>query len=117
MASGSASPVSRNRWAPLRKRVGAGVMQATWFDGGFTSNENLAKVAVLLRLKASYDISSFGPVTQKFLRAFKKYGLILADNGGSRSTFYFQSEAHPSWPREINDLKKVPVSAFEAVEP
>jgi hypothetical protein len=74
-------------------------------------------MGVRVRLKASYDISSYGPVAQKFLRAFKKYGLILADNGGSKSTFYFQSEAHPSWPREINDLKKVPVSAFEAVEP
>lgn len=40
-----------------RRRVGAGVMKATWFDGGFTSNENLAKVAVLLRLEASYKIS------------------------------------------------------------
>jgi hypothetical protein len=40
-----------------RQRVGAGVMRATWFDGGFTSNENLAKVAVLLRLDASYKIS------------------------------------------------------------
>ena len=32
-------------------------MKATWFDGGFTSNGNLAKVAVLLRLEASYKIS------------------------------------------------------------
>ena len=33
------------------------------------------------RLKASYDISSFPADTQVILRAMKKYGIILADNG------------------------------------
>jgi hypothetical protein len=70
-----------------------------------------------VRLKASYDISGFDPMVQTFLRAFKKHGLILADNGGSSSTFFFQSEDSPSWPDAINDLKTVPVSAFEAVTP
>ena len=70
-----------------------------------------------VRLKASFDISGFSPEVQVFLRAFKKYGLILADNGGSSSTFYFQSEDSPRWPDTINDLKNVPVSAFEAVGP
>jgi hypothetical protein len=70
-----------------------------------------------VRLKASYDISAFAAVPQTFLRAFKKYGLILADNGGSSSTFYFQSEDNPNWPDSINDLKNVPASAFEAVVP
>ena len=70
-----------------------------------------------VRLKASYDISGFTPLVQTFLRAFKKHGLILADNGGSSSTFYFQSEDDSRWPDEINDLKMVPASAFEAVVP
>jgi hypothetical protein len=70
-----------------------------------------------VRLKANYDISGFDPTVQIFLRAFKKYGLILADNGGSSSTFFFQSEDNPNWPDAINDLKMVPVSAFEAVVP
>jgi hypothetical protein len=70
-----------------------------------------------VRLKADYDISTFTPLVQTFLRAFKKHGLILADNGGSSSTFFFQSEDSQSWPDEINDLKMVPVSAFEAVVP
>jgi hypothetical protein len=74
-------------------------------------------MGIRVRLKANYDISGFPPIVQTFLRAFKKHGLILADNGGRNSTFYFQSEDHPSWPDEINDLKDVPVSAFEAVEP
>ncbi|MEK7218275.1 MAG: transposase [Patescibacteria group bacterium] len=40
-----------------KERVGQGVMKETFFDGGFTSNENLAKVAVLLKLRARYKIS------------------------------------------------------------
>jgi hypothetical protein len=34
-----------------------------------------------LRLKASRDISGFRPEIQKILRAMKRYGLIVADNG------------------------------------
>ena len=41
----------------VRARTGPGVMKATWFDGGFTSNENIAKVAVFLRLETSCKIS------------------------------------------------------------
>ncbi|HWW61850.1 MAG TPA: hypothetical protein VN181_10820, partial [Thermoanaerobaculia bacterium] len=34
-----------------------------------------------LRLKSTKDISSFTPEVQRIFRAFKKYGLIVADNG------------------------------------
>ena len=34
-----------------------------------------------LRLKASFDISIHPPEVQVILRALKKYGLIVADNG------------------------------------
>jgi hypothetical protein len=65
-----------------------------------------------VRLKADYDGSALAPEAQVFVRAMKKYGMILADNG---SNFYFQSEDSPSWSDGINDLKQVPASAFEAV--
>ena len=43
----------------------------------------------------------------------KRYGMILADNG---SSFYFQGEANPGWTEDdIEPLKDVPASAFEAV--
>ena len=92
------------------------VLPAT-HTAGHCPGANTVPMGVRVRLKASYDISGFGPVAQKFLRAFKKYGLILADNGGSKSTFYFQSEDNPNWPDDVQDLKRVPVSAFEAVQP
>jgi hypothetical protein len=78
------------------------------------ASSNTLPMGARIRMKASYDISGFGPVAQTFLRAFKKYGLILADNG---SAIYFQSEENANWPDEVNDLKRVPGSAFEVVNP
>ena len=34
-----------------------------------------------LRLKADYDISGFSPEVQTILKALKKYGMLVADNG------------------------------------
>jgi hypothetical protein len=86
--------------------------------GSCSTNANAVPMGLRIRLKASFDISSYTPTAQIFLKAFKRYGLILADNGGKSSTLYFQSEQNPSWnDTEINDLKRVPVSAFEAVAP
>jgi len=39
------------------ERVGPGVMDETFFDGSFTSNENLATVCAILKLRARYKIS------------------------------------------------------------
>jgi hypothetical protein len=81
-------------------------------------NVNAPPMGLRMRLNASFDISSYKPTAQAFLRAFKRYGLILADNGGRSSTFFFQSETNANWnDDDINDLKRVPVSAFEAVDP
>jgi hypothetical protein len=96
-------------------RVAPATHQAV--PGGCSSKPAAPPMGLRVRLKANYDISGFDPTVQIFLRAFKKYGLILADNGGSSSTFFFQSEDNPNWPDAINDLKMVPVSAFEAVVP
>jgi len=37
------------------------------------------------RLKASFPISSYRPDTQTVLRAMKRFGLVLADNGAHLS--------------------------------
>lgn len=66
------------------------------------------------RLKAGYDISTYGTEAQVVLTAFKHYGLIVADNG---SDWFFQGTEDPSWDGTlISDLKKIPVSQFEAVD-
>jgi hypothetical protein len=67
-----------------------------------------------IRLKASYDISSFTGNSLVILTAFKKYGLILADNG---SDFFFTGSTNTSWnDNDLNQLKSVPASAFEVVD-
>ena len=44
----------------------------------------------------------------------KTYGLVLADNG---SPWFFQGERNAHWPsRLIEDLKRIPASAFVAVD-
>jgi hypothetical protein len=65
-------------------------------------------------LKASYDISHFSANTQVVLRAFKKYGLVLADGG---SNWYFQGVSDTRFPDAMFDeLKSIAGSNFEAVD-
>jgi hypothetical protein len=48
------------------------------------------------------------------LRAFKTYGLIVADNG---SDWYFQGTVDGWWTNDLLDeLKSVPAAAFVAVD-
>ena len=66
------------------------------------------------RLKASFDISGFSAPTQVILRAFKKYGLVLADGG---SNWYFQGVSNTNWPDSLfTELKSIAGSNFEAVD-
>jgi hypothetical protein len=66
-----------------------------------------------LRLKSSYNISSFSTQMQVILTAMKKYGLILADNG---SALYVTGVSDSRWGSDLESLKTVPASAFEVVQ-
>jgi hypothetical protein len=66
------------------------------------------------RLKASFDISGYSPQAQVILRALKKYGLILADNG---SAWYISGAPDPNWDNDVlHELDDVVGSDFEAVD-
>jgi hypothetical protein len=66
------------------------------------------------RLKADYDLSGFHPQVQVILRAMKKYGIILADNG---SSWFISGAPDERWDNDVlRQLKGVPGSAFEAVD-
>jgi hypothetical protein len=83
--------------------------------GGCAGNTNAPPMGLRMRLAASYDVSRFSANAQVILKAMKKYGLVLADNGGN---FFFQAEADPRWSEAmISELKGVPASAFEAIAP
>ncbi len=67
-----------------------------------------------IRLQAGFDISRYSPANQVILKAMKKYGMILADNGGY---FFFQGVPDPRW--NDNDLVKLDAiqsSNFEVVQ-
>lgn len=78
------------------------------------TNTNLPPMGMRVRLKASFDISGFSPAMQVILRALKKYGMILADNG---SNWYLSGAPDPRWSDdELSTLKALKGSDFEVVK-
>jgi hypothetical protein len=68
-----------------------------------------------LRLKASVDITGFTPEVQKIFRAFKKYGLIVADNG---SDMYISGAFDTRWDNGVLNpaFDSLTAGDFEVVE-
>jgi hypothetical protein len=67
-----------------------------------------------LRLKRGYDISRFPGQSRIVLRALKRYGMILADNG---SSWYVSGAPSRGWDNDdLHSLHDVPGSAFEVVD-
>jgi hypothetical protein len=78
-----------------------------------SSDTSLPPMGLRLRLKASFDLSPYHGEALILLRALRRYGLIVADNG---SSWYITGAPDPRWNDEdLNQLKHVPGSAFEAV--
>jgi len=67
------------------------------------------------RLKADFDISGFSSEVQVILRALKKYGMMLADNGAS---WFISGEPDERWNNDVlvSQLHQVKGSNFEAVD-
>lgn len=83
-------------------------------QAGSVSDPSYPPMGARFRLKAGYSLTGLRPDTQVVLRGMKAYGLVLADNG---SPWYFQGTADTRWPTALLDeLKRVPASAFEAVD-
>ena len=66
------------------------------------------------RLQKSFSAAGFSDEARTVIRAFKHYGLVLADNG---SPWYFQGEQNRRWPADlVEELTSIPASAFRAVD-
>jgi hypothetical protein len=66
------------------------------------------------RLRSGFDMSGYSPRAQIVLRAMKRFGMIVADNG---SDWYFQGTVDPRWSYSfVDQLKRVPAGAFVAVD-
>jgi hypothetical protein len=75
---------------------------------------SLPPMGLRLRLKASVDISGFGPHAQVVLKALKKYGMILADNG---SPWYINGAPDSRWnDDEMHKLQTLTGVDFEVVD-
>jgi hypothetical protein len=78
------------------------------------TSPNLPPMGMRVRLKASFDVSRFSPAMQVVLKALKKYGMILADNG---SDWFVSGSPDARWSDdELNTLKTVKGSDFEVVQ-
>jgi hypothetical protein len=66
------------------------------------------------RLKRGFSMRRFGPHAKVIVRAMKRYGMIVADNG---SDWYFQGTVDHHWSNAMLDqLKSIPAGAFVAVD-
>ncbi len=66
------------------------------------------------RLKASFNVSTYPSDVQVILRAMKKYGIILADNG---SAWFISGKPDPRWNDDnLHTLGQLLGTNFEAVD-
>ena len=78
------------------------------------TDPNLPPMGLRVRLKASFDVSRFRGDARVILIALQRYGMFLADNG---SDWFITGETNTAWEDEdLDQLKTVPGSAFEAVQ-
>ena len=76
-------------------------------------NPDLPPMGMRVRLKASFDISKYSPANQVILRALKKYGMFVADNGPG---WFLSGAPDPRWSNDdLGMLKTIKGSNFEVL--
>ncbi len=75
---------------------------------------NLPAMGQRVRLRRSFDVSRFPRQARAVLRALKRYGALIADNG---SAWYVSGAPHPGWDNDdLHSLHRVRGSDFEVVD-
>gem|GEM_PF-805113 len=78
------------------------------------TDASLPPMGMRVRLKANVDISGYSKIGQVIMRAMKKYGMFVADNG---SNWYVSGAPHEKWDDDkLRDLKKLKGKDFEVVK-
>jgi hypothetical protein len=94
-------------------RTQAGYIHPATHLASSSEDASLPPMGLRLRLKASFSLARFHGQALVILRALKRYGLIVADNG---SPWYITGAPDRRWNDEdLDQLKTVPGAAFEAV--
>jgi len=79
-----------------------------------TSNANALPMGARLRLKSTFNVSSFSATNQVILNAMKKYGLIMADNG---SSMYISGAPDDRWSNDdLHNLDQVTAADFDVIQ-
>jgi hypothetical protein len=96
----------------LQRSTAAFVLPATHWASN-SSAQFAAPMGMRLRLKSSFDISSFSATNQVILKALKQYGVIMADNG---SSMYISGASDDRWDNnDLHNLTTLSASDFEVV--
>jgi hypothetical protein len=94
-------------------RTQAGYVHPATHYASSSADPDLPPMGLRLRLSARFDLAPYHEQALIILRALKRYGLIVADNG---SSWYITGAPDPRWnDADLDQLKRVPGSAFEAV--
>lgn len=77
-------------------------------------NVNYPPMGMRVRLKSGFDITGFSPHIQVILKALKKYGMFVADNG---SNWYISGAPDSRWDDdELGQLKTIAGKNFEVIK-
>lgn len=83
-------------------------------EAGSGSCSSKPPMGLRVRLKASVDISGFGPQSQVILKALQQHGMLLADNG---SPWYITGAPDSHWnDDELHGLGAISGADFEVVD-
>ena len=114
VAAGAINHAFRMTVAQTKSDANGGyfVAPATHAAGNNSGTSNI--MGMRLRLKASFNISTFSAANQVILTAMKNYGMIVADNG---SNMYFQGAPDARWDdNDLDALKAIDASNFDVVQ-
>ena len=89
------------------------IYPARHFASSYTSR-NLPPMGLRLRLRSNFHVGSFPHQARVVLRALKRYGMIVADNG---SSWYISGVPDERWSNDqLHTLHRVKGSDFRVVD-
>jgi hypothetical protein len=95
-------------------RTQAGLIAPARHYASNSDDPSLPPMGLRLRMKASFDCSSYSPPARVICGGLKRHGILLADNG---SNWYLSGSPDPRWDDDaLSDLKQITGDAFEAVD-
>jgi hypothetical protein len=97
----------------VRRSRRAYIYPARHFASPYTSR-SLPPMGLRVRLRLNYPTTSFPPQARLVLRALKRYGMIVADNG---SSWYVSGAPDPDWDNDdLHALGRIKGSDFRVVD-